>query len=509
VSDQRFKSRYIDLFFKFLIALAVFAGVVTRVIVLLQSRDLFIDEANVARNVAERGLLGLAQPLSYEQYAPPVFLWALKLMTGLLGYGEIGFRLFPLLCAIAAFYVFYLLLRELISIRTLWYPMALMAVSYIMIRYSTEVKQYMSDVLVVLSLILLALKLRLETGQYRKFFLAWVAAGTIAIWAAMPAVFVLAGVGVFYFTESVLRRERKAMFMITGLSLVWLMQFGIYYLLILKPQIESNYLQSFHQQYFLYATPSGSQEWEHNWNLIKNLIQEISGYNDFSFKINTILICIGIIALVLRNFRRSVLVIVPLLLVYLAAALNQYSLIPRVALFTMPLILILIGYGMNQFVQLPWKPLAIAGTAVMLLFGMRTVRHHSMAQEMISKPKEVEPITDGMSFVMAHPGISAENLYLHNSARPAFIYYTQIHPERSRWARIRDAKLLQWDANYEAIGASIQDSMALIISSGPDEEIGQVKAAVEKHLVPAAMLDVWGCKAIVYGRRDSIANAGL
>ena len=45
----------------------------------LEARSLFIDEANLARNIAEKGYLTLFSNLDYEQYAPPIFLVLSKL----------------------------------------------------------------------------------------------------------------------------------------------------------------------------------------------------------------------------------------------------------------------------------------------------------------------------------------------------------------------------------------------------------------------------------------------
>src|SRR5690606_18886085 len=124
----------------------------------------------------------------------------------------------------------------------------------------------------------------------------------------------------------------------------------LYYFLILKPQIESNYLQNFHMDWFLYATPGNKGEWEHNLRVLRNLLEEAGGYNFVTLGFNTILLLTGIIFFT-RNTSKSLLVTIPLFAVIVAAALNQYSLIPRVALFTMPLMLILIGYGMEQLMR--------------------------------------------------------------------------------------------------------------------------------------------------------------
>ena len=103
-------------FLKILIALVIAGGIIARLVVYLQNRNLIIDEANVTRNLFERGFAQLLQPLSYEQYAPPVFLWIEKLNTILFGFSEYTLRLYPLLTGIAAIFVMLAILKRLTSI---------------------------------------------------------------------------------------------------------------------------------------------------------------------------------------------------------------------------------------------------------------------------------------------------------------------------------------------------------------------------------------------------------
>src|ERR1700748_715444 len=95
-----------DKYLHWLVIAIIIVGVVLRLIYYFQNRCLFIDEANIARNIYERSLEGLAKPLNYEQYAPPLFLWIIKISTLLFGCSEFAFRLFPLLCGIASLFLF-------------------------------------------------------------------------------------------------------------------------------------------------------------------------------------------------------------------------------------------------------------------------------------------------------------------------------------------------------------------------------------------------------------------
>ena len=119
--------RYSSPALRITIGLIFLFGIILRFVLYFQNRNLIIDEANIVRNLAERGFAGLTLPLSYEQYAPPVFLWIEKLASILFGYGEYAMRGFPLLCGIAALYAFYKAGSKLMSQSALIVVFALFA----------------------------------------------------------------------------------------------------------------------------------------------------------------------------------------------------------------------------------------------------------------------------------------------------------------------------------------------------------------------------------------------
>ena len=172
-----------------LIGLIILTGIALRLVYYFQNNNLIIDEVNIARNLVERDFAGLLSPLRYEQYAPPVFLWIEKAFSLVLGFSEKALRLFPLITGLAAIFVFYEILKRLLLIKSLWYPLALLALGTIYVKHSVEVKQYMPDVLISLLLILLALKTDLSGTSQRRFLLVWIPAGSLAVWSSMPSVF--------------------------------------------------------------------------------------------------------------------------------------------------------------------------------------------------------------------------------------------------------------------------------------------------------------------------------
>lgn len=436
----------------FLVFALMIAGAALRLYVYLQNRDLIIDEANVARNIYERGFIALLSPLNYEQYAPPIFLWITKFSTLLMGMGEPALKLYPLLCGLASLWLMYMLLKKYIPTQAMWYPLSLLAFSPMMIRYSTELKQYMPDVFISLLLVWLALNISISTIHRLRFVVLWIIIGTIAIWSSMPSVFMLAGVGCYYGWQLLQTKQYKLIILPAIVSLVWVLQFLLYYIMMLQEQANSDYLQNFHQYDFLFATPSTKGEWEHNWRVFSELMIRFEGYYPYAHDINTAFLAIGTIMLVRKATAKSTLLIIPVLALCAAAALNQFSMMARVSLFIIPVLMLIIGYGFAQYTYLKSSWLRGIVIATGLYAAGCNIAYLS------EDPFKYEELTEGMHFAQKHK-IPGDRLFLYHSSVPAFIYYTTIHPRKEKWGKIKDANRLIYETNYDSLGASLNYSL--------------------------------------------------
>lgn len=472
---------------KLLFWIAVFimaAGILARLVILLQNRNLIIDECNIARNIYERGFVGLCHPLSYDQYAPPVFLWMLKLFTGIFGMGEQVLRLYSFLTSIGAIIFLYLVLKELTSLRSLWYPLALFVVGQVMIRYSTEAKQYMPDVFITLLLIWLALKVSIRDMPAYKFLALWFFIGSAVIWSSMPAVFMLAGVGLYYGYIAIQHKKYKKVALVVAISLLWLLQFLFYYKTILQPQIASSYLQQFHKEYFLYALPLHLSQWLHNYNVLAAILGAAADYHTLAMVFNILLLFLAIMVLLNKQRAVGILIITPLIAVVIAAMAHQFSLIPRVALFVTPLLLVLIGYGFELFMTvrfLVWR-------LMMVVIAFICIVNQNSVPKMIGSHFSTEDFTAGLRF-FKEQNISGDRLYIHVGSVPAWIYYTQISPDRAKWAGFRDAQPLAWNVNYDSLATNAVGKRGLIFTSVYGDERTRISSIMGTHLTVIAKLD--------------------
>lgn len=441
-------------------------GILFRLTIFFQNRNLIIDEANIVRNLDERNFIELLRPLRYEQFAPPVFLWFEELFSLLFGYGEYAARLFPLLCGIIFLFVLYALLRRVLPLQVLWFPMALAAVAPILVRYSAEVKQYVPDSLVAISLVLLALRTDMLQTAARRFTLTWILAGSIAIWTSQPSVFILACVGCYYFAICVQSKQWKYLKPLSLLAGVWLAQFGLYFMVILREQINSAYLQNYHHDYFLNLFPKDKEEWRHNWIRIKELLSNTGGWGTYARYINGVLFLVGGASLLFRHFNRFLLLGMPVVLTLLAAALHQFSLIDRVALFLLPFTMIILGFGLAELMRVPLKALR----PVFAALGVFVLYHYNFSS-LFRERFEFHELTKGFDYIIRKGGTGQE-LYVDCASGPTYDYYTRLHPGRAKWAVLKGAHVFDWaDDNYPEVAARINTPRAYFIFTGGGEDL--------------------------------------
>lgn len=466
--------------FRWFALLLVFTGVVLRIITWNLGRNLVIDEANVARNIAECNFAQLTQPLKYEQYAPPVFLWMEKLATLLFGFGERSLWLYPLLCGIGATYVLYKIARQVMPDSGVWLTTGLFALGFFYVAYSCTLKQYMPDAFVGLLLILVALKTPLTGEKRLRFTGIWALAGSLAIWSSMPSVFVLAGIGAYY-SWSLLKERKWSVFVaLLPIFALWLVQFICYYLAILQPQAESDYLQNYHRDFFLHLLPASAAEWEHNITRLYEIVGYMGGWTVVAMGLNLLLLFTGFILLARKHVAQFLLLIIPVIAVLFAAAFHKFSLIERVIMFLYPLLLLFVGYGFAQL----WRVKYVAVKVVLLLAGMITLFGNAHFSHYVHYKDQTFQIREGLDYLSAKK-VRGNQLYVPGPSVATYVYYTTIHPQHQQYNTITGAHLLSWSDDFSAITHNLQDTTWFIFSEDFKEtERNRRLGEIEQQMKP-------------------------
>lgn len=165
------------------------------------------DESFVGVNFVLSDFRDLVDPLKYGQIVPLLFMWAELAISRVLGVGELSLRLLPFIAGAAALLLFWRFCAAVLPRRAVALAVGFLACSYYAVRHGAELKPYASDLLVSLLLTCAAWAVLSAPSRLRWIMLI-VLAGA-APWASYPAVFVCGGIGLMLAWRAVYPRADR------------------------------------------------------------------------------------------------------------------------------------------------------------------------------------------------------------------------------------------------------------------------------------------------------------
>lgn len=380
--------------------------------------SLWVDEAALALNIMHRTPAELMQPLDYSQGAPVGFLWLVKGAITLGNDSELWLRLVPLLAGLLALIAFPLVARAYLSRRAALLALLLLALSGRLIYYSSELKQYSLDVLVAIGGLALFLFLRRKPLTVGRMLLVMIA-GSIMLWLSHPAVFILAPAGLIALWVAWRAADRRQMVFLLLIGVVWLLSLAALMRLTLSDLSGNEYLLSFWRGGFL-PWQVAPLEWL-QWHWAK--FGELTGYplGLVYGGIAALLSFAGILSFYRRDRVQWLSLVGPILLVWLAAALQRYPFADRMILFTAPIGAILVAEGVEVLMGLLRpisRPLAYA-LPVLLLFTPVL-----QAVDLLRQPQYKEELEPVLAYVR-EKWQEGDHIYLYYSSNLPFQYYRE------------------------------------------------------------------------------------
>jgi hypothetical protein len=399
------------------------AGLLLRLRQYLTGRSLWADEAMLALNIVERDFGGLFRPLDYDQGAPIGFLLVEKLFNTLLGKHELVLRLFPFLVGLISLWLLYLLLKRIMVSRAgLLTGLALFVFNPRLIYYSSEVKQYILDVVVTIALLLVAVPLFIPSPRKKDF--VWLAlAGVIALWFSHPALFVLAGLGITLLIVSLRRRDPASLRSVIGMGILWVLNTGFLYILILDDLSRNAYMREYWQGAFLPVPPWSDPGW-----FMRSIDENIGVQFGIPYAVLFVfaLMLAGWVVLFIQNRKYAGTFACIFLVTQAASALQLYPVFERMILFLVPLGIILLAkvvegiYLKLQNSRVMSIPAAVV-LAASLLYGPVV-----SSMESFITPKYYEHIRPTMEH-LRDSWKDGDALFVSNGALPAFRYYAPFY----------------------------------------------------------------------------------
>jgi hypothetical protein len=380
-----------------------------------------------------------------------------KLLVVLFGGSEYVLRAFPLVCGTASIFLFYRVAKDYIDAKAVALALGLFAISNRLIYYSSEVKQYSTDVAIALLLYAISIHVASRRLSISKAMLFGFI-GAIAVWLSHPAAFVLTGICATLGLSALLRKDWTRVGRLAVACSIWVLSFGIVYFVSLRALSQNDVLLDFWDEHFMPFPPSCLSDFAWFIKAFLSFVKYVLGFalGDLigipvfeegvflpglenlprvhlagvvflvaiafiSALIAVSSFLIGCVSMLARKREKAFLLLSPGFFALLASGLRKYPFGSRFLLFMLPAALIMIAAG-TSFVRekTKGKPAIITGILIVLLFSYPSI----LAGYHLVRPRTVEEIRPVLSYLEKH-WRKGDALYIYYGSLRAFSYYSE------------------------------------------------------------------------------------
>ncbi len=212
------KKKIINLVYFIIITLIILIGIYLRFKLYFAKLPFWLDEIMLSLSFIDRDIWGMFLPLEANQKSPPLFLLGTFVIVKLFGFNEYSFRLLPVVSGISSLFLFYILLKDVIKNKIgIIAGMFIFSVSIGLVYYSAEFKQYSSDVVICIMLLILYKWLDISNISIKKT-LIYTIASIILVLFSFPSMFIIPAIVI---TKMISGRKLnpKALIILSGVIL--------------------------------------------------------------------------------------------------------------------------------------------------------------------------------------------------------------------------------------------------------------------------------------------------
>ena len=403
-----------------IINVILLSGLTLSLVQLIYNRSLWIDEAALALNIINKKGLELLKPLDYMQVAPVLFLQLEKLFSILLPNSEYGLRLLPLLCFYFSLYFFYEILKLTFkNYYTIIFALSLFVFHHNLIYYSSEVKQYICDLLVLTSIYYFTLKNYKK--EETKYYILGVL-GCVSIYLSNVAPIILFSCSTYLFYNSLINKKTHFKHMAI-VSFVWGITFLSYYYYFIHGHPIRDYMVTYwsNRNAFMPHDPFSIDFYRFLVDKFKILFD--SPYSIMNKFLLPVLYFIGFITLIIRRKAGILLImLIPILLHFLLSTFKLYPFDSRLVLYTVPIVIIITSFGFEYLIDIFFTNLRIERfrlLAILIPLSLFFILYSA------GFPQTHEEIKRSIIYIQNNLNKN-DKIYVYYGASKAFKYYNDI-----------------------------------------------------------------------------------
>ncbi len=335
----------------------ILIGIILRIREYLFNRTMSFDEAVVALQLIKSSFSHLGN-LYYNQlrvYHPYLFLFFTKLIIDFIKINiprEFLFRFIPLLSGILSVFAFNRLAKKILPKKTAIIANIFFVFSSSLILFSTDFREYSSDVLLftVLYLLLIDFIYQKEIDNKQLIILAFL--GAVAIWFSNPVFFLLFSYAAILIFNFIFKKKFRSLLKVMPVIVIWAINIIVNYFLFIKGQSHSSVLYLDFNQTFppLPIKSLPDIQW-----YIDTLSMFFSTRFGQLWIFSVIFFIFGVIAFYKKQGLVLLILIGPLLTTFVVACFKWYPLTERHLLFTTPCVILIVSLGIKSFFDLSKK----------------------------------------------------------------------------------------------------------------------------------------------------------
>lgn len=413
-SDNTIQDRHNIYYIRILTAF-ICIGVLAAIVNYLYNRSLWTDEAMVSTNIINRNYAELLRPLDMNQVAPIGFLFIEKMFVNLFGNNDWALRIFPLLSYFLSIFIFYKLSYLLFNSSKLSATACcIFSLNVLLIYFSSEVKQYSSDVL--MSLTIFYFTFYAEKIRNIKSIILLAAAGVVAIWISNIAIVILFVSSMYLLFARCIKQKciDNTLFIP---FIFWTITFIIYYSLFIYHHPSKEYMLEYWSNCGAFLPKNFLAV-----DFYKFIYFKIGLMFNYMFRFRTywylglLFFILGLLNAI-KTKSKIVLLIFPIVIHFCLSAIKLYPFDTRLILYQIPLVIIFFVKGLFMMYDFIDKRIIKIPVYIILLPAFLNI--YSVIKQTPYQRQEVKKsldyinsqIKEGQSIYVYRKGIAAFNFY--------------------------------------------------------------------------------------------------
>lgn len=399
----------------------IFAGIGVSIFMNCVGRTLWLDEAMLAFSFSKRSFFGLTSGVfEWEQSAPVLYLYLVKLLTVIFGNTEFVLRSFSVLSYAAVLGLSAYVAKKLFRVKYPILAAAFLANMNFILKYSNEFKQYLSECIWVLLVLVLYYFYKERNLVWWKMALGFM----IFIWGANPACFFIGGVLLYEFFSGVSAKDKMLVrnSILTGAGVG--VSFIVYYVYWLRGTALSGVMQSYWENASFPLIPKSIDDLK----MAQAMVYEIFiTFREARIFIIAFVIAAFIIGIVFAGNRYCTVILLGFFVTLFASYIHMFPVADRLWCFSFPIFTILAFYAIDQMAVSSRRAEIVA---VFLMFtlmltnnGILVYRH---AENVFQKGEEANPC---IAYLEDHV-TEGEKVYVYYHSIPVTKYKIGYETER-------------------------------------------------------------------------------